>query len=170
MEVGDFGGRNRVKVEMEKGGRGVVCFSCWFSWGCWVGLFIRRSRLLQLQDRFPDNDLGDSGEVDGVVVDLGVVILMILRLRILERILASDMVMGQQMAGDLDSGLVLLEELLLDIWPGTEGTDKSRRLREETLGLAVTMAALPALRDALQAQALLRGMRAQDLVPRQEGN
>jgi hypothetical protein len=136
----------------------------------WVISFTRRSRLLLLPDGFLDRDRVDSGVADGEVEDPEVVILMILRLRILALIQERDMVTGRRTVGGLDSGAELLEELLPDTWLGTEATDKSQPLREETLGLVVTALALPALLDALQAPALLRDMRALDLVPRQEDN
>lgn len=155
---------------MKRGGRGVVCFSCWFSWVCWDGLFIRRSRLLPVQDGFLDKDLVGSGEVDGVAEDLVVVTLMIPRLLILERIRASDMVMGQLMVGDLGSGVELLEVLLLGIWLEIEVTDKSQPHREATLGSVATRVAVLVLLDALRAPALLLDMRAQDLDQRQGDN
>jgi len=171
MGVEDFGVRNQNPAEMKRDGLGVVCFLCWFSWECLVGLFIRRSRLLRVQDEFLDNDQADFGEVGGEAGDPVVVIHMTLRLRIQGRIRARGTVTGQQMAGDLDSGLELLEELLLDTWLGIGGIGKNLRHREAILGSVEIPAALTTLPDgAGQAQALLRGMRAQGLVRRQEGN
>ena len=168
MDLGDGGDRSRVKG-MRRAGHGVVCFLCCFSWGCWVTLCIRRSRLLQLRDGFQDRDRADSGEVDGEAVDPVVVIPTIPRLHILALIQGRDMVMVLLMAGDLGSGVELWEELLLVIWLGTEETDKSQHHKEEILGLVVTMAA-PALLDVLQAQAPRLDTRAQVLVPHQGGN
>ena len=171
MAVEDFGVRNQNPAEMKRDGLGVVYFLCSFSWECWVGLFIRRSKLLQVQDEFPDNDRADFGEVGGEAEDQVVVIHMTLRLRIQGRIRVRGTVTGQPMAGDPDSGLGLLEELLLGTWLVTEGIGKNLRHREAILGSVEIPAALTTPPDeAGQAQALPRGMIAQGLVRRQEGN
>lgn len=127
MAAEDSGAAGERREEMEKDGRGVVFFSCWFSSVCWDISYIRRSKLLLEQgDGFLDRGQGGSGVVDGEVGDRGVVIPMILRLLILERIRGRDMDMEPTRDGDLVSGVEHWEEQLLGTWLGIEGTGKNQ--------------------------------------------
>ncbi len=106
MAAEDSGVAGERGEEMEKDGRGVVFFSCWFSSACWDISSIRPFKLLPEQgDGFLDRGQGDSGAVDGEVGGQGVVIPMILRLLILGRIPGRDMDMEPMRDGDLVSGV-----------------------------------------------------------------
>jgi hypothetical protein len=104
------------------------------------------------------------------VGDQGVVIPMILRLLILERIRERDMDMEPTRDGDLVSGVEHWEEQQLGTWLGIEGTGKNQQHNPAILGLVVTMGDSTTPRDeALQALAPLLDMKARDLAQHQEG-
>jgi hypothetical protein len=167
MAAEDSGVAGERGEEMEKDGRGVVFFSCWFSSACWDISSTRRSKLhLEQGDESLGRGQGDSGAVDGEVGDQGVVIPMILRLLIRGR----DMDMEPTRDGDLVSGVEHWEEQLLGTWLGIEGTGKNPQHNPVILGLVVIMGdTITPLDEALQALAPLLDMKARDLARHQEG-